>query len=277
MPASSSFNKFPNFCRRGSKLLGRHRLLATCDSRRRVVRPVRAAGAGRRRPTRPSNCGVEPAARLTERTSWHPPSPLATAGQPTQQSPVFSSGGKWSGCSGKDHQSQSGRIDVPTIRRATTPCGGMAELFWNQPHLSAGGGAGSRNRGTAATGAVVPLETVEATPHPTAASHRVGDSPRGGEQSQPVSPWLLVDERNEHRAARVTQRVVAETGRAGLAGTMDRTALRTAELPCGPVARQSDRNPAAAGTRMTGGLGAGRSILPATRLHQPTIHRLVTS
>jgi hypothetical protein len=81
------------------------------------------------------------------------------------------------------------------------------------------------------------METGEATAHTTAASHRVGNSPRGGGQSQSVSPRVLVDERNEHRATRVDQRVVAETRRAGLEGTMDRAALRTAESPRGPVAR----------------------------------------
>jgi hypothetical protein len=45
---------------------------------------------------------------------------------------------------------------------------------------------------------------------------------------------------------------------------MDRTALRSAESKVRSGLRQSDRNRLMR-TRMSGGVGAGRSILPATR------------
>jgi len=78
----------------------------------------------------------------------------------------------------------------------------------------------------APTGAVVLLETVALAAHTAAAPHRVGDTPRRGDEGQPLSAGLLVDEREWDRATRVEQRVAAGTGRAGLEITMDRTALR---------------------------------------------------
>lgn len=107
------------------------------------------------------------------------------------------------------------------------------------PHLSSGVGAGPM---AAMTGAVALLEAVATSAHAAAASHHAGHSPGGGDECQPMSSWLLVDERQRDRATRVNQRVVAGTRRAGLEATVDRTALRSAESSVESVGGQSDRN-----------------------------------
>ncbi len=81
----------------------------------------------------------------------------------------------------------------------------------------------------AAARAVVLLEAVAATAHPAAASHLTGHRPGGGDEGQPLSSRILVDERQRDRATRVEQRVAAGTRRARAEDTMDRTALRKAE------------------------------------------------
>ena len=81
----------------------------------------------------------------------------------------------------------------------------------------------------AAPGAVVLLETVETTAPTAAASNRVGDFPQRGEESQPLSPGLLVDERERDRAARLKQGVAVGPRGAEHAATMDRPALRRSE------------------------------------------------
>ena len=120
----------------------------------------------------------------------------------------------------------------------------------------------------AETRAVVLLETVAATTHTTAASHRAGHQPGGGDEGQSLSSRLLVDERQRNRAARVEQRVAAGTAGAGFEGTVDRTALRKPEPKLESGLRQSDRNRLMR-TRMSGGVGAEGSIPSATRLADP--------
>ncbi len=81
----------------------------------------------------------------------------------------------------------------------------------------------------AATGAAVLLETVEATAPPAAAPDRAGHSSQRGWESQPLSPGLLVDERERDRAARLKQGVAVGSRGAEHAATMDRAALRRPE------------------------------------------------
>jgi WD40 repeat protein len=58
-----------------------------------------------------------------------------------------------------------------------------------------------------------------------------------GDEGHSLSSWLLVDEWQRNRAARVEQRVAAVARRAGLEATVDRAALRTAEPQLGSCLR----------------------------------------
>jgi len=79
-----------------------------------------------------------------------------------------------------------------------------------------------------------------------------------------ASGHCLVGERKRDRPTGAEQRLVAQTGSARLEGTMDRTVLRRTESEVYSCLRQSDRNRLVQ-TRLLGGVGAGRSILPTIR------------